>query len=261
MRRRTLDHVLRLLAPRFWGVHLLAFLLASVAGWLGLWQLHVWEDDRAAQGRDLSQAAPIPLDEALGPDDPFPGDRIGQPVLVEGSWVPDGTLYISGREYDGRPGYWALTPVSTAGGAALLVVRGWTPAPSAAPDPPTGPARLVGLLQPPQGTGEPDDDPTDDVLPQVRLADAIQHVDQDLYGAFAIVTEDLAGTGTSGLQAVPVEQAPEVGAFTGLRNLLYALQWWLFGGFALFVWWRYLADERAAMNAGDPVEAAAEAMR
>ena len=48
----------------------------------------------------------------------------------------------------------------------------------------------------------------------------------------------------------------------GLRNLLYALQWWVFGAFALFVWWRHLADtlaleSAAAEAAAEPVPAAA----
>jgi hypothetical protein len=30
--------------------------------------------------------------------------------------------------------------------------------------------------------------------------------------------------------------------FTGLRNLLYACQWWVFGGFAVFLWWRWCRD-------------------
>ena len=238
--------MLRLLAPRFWGVHLLALLAVSAAGVLGLWQHDAWRADRAAQAVDLSRAEPLALDEALGPDDPFPGDRVGQPVQVDGTWVPEGTLYVSGRVQDGRSGYWAMTPLATPGGSALLVVRGWTPDPAEAPAPPSGPASLLALLLPPEGTGETDADPTDDVLPQVRIADAIQHVDQDLYGAFAIAEE---GPTTQGLVPVTVDREPDVGLFTAGRNLLYAVQWWIFGGFALFMWWRYLADELAVAAA------------
>lgn len=256
----------RVLAPRFWGLHLLAFTLAGIAVWLGLWQLHAWEARRAADAVDLSRVAPVPLSEAIGPDDPFPGDRVGQPVVVSGTWVPESTLYVSGRENAGRTGYWAVTPLTVEGGeSALLVVRGWTPDPADAPAPPSGHAELVAWLQPPEGTGETDRDPTDDVLPQVRIADAIQHLDQDLYGAYAVVADRVApgdwpvgeravNAGTAGLDQASPDEVPAVGRFTAVRNLFYALQWWLFAGFALFVWGRHLVDtvaaERAAEQAG-----------
>ena len=41
---------------------------------------------------------------------------------------------------------------------------------------------------------------------------------------------------------------PEVGTFTALRNLLYAFEWWFFGAFAAFVWWRWVRDEQAVMD-------------
>ncbi len=28
-----------------------------------------------------------------------------------------------------------------------------------------------------------------------------------------------------------------------LQNLLYALEWFVFGGFAVFIWWRTVLDE------------------
>lgn len=255
--------MLRVLAPRFWGVHLLALLLAAVAAWLGLWQFHAWEAQRAADAVDLTRAEPMPLAEALGPDEPFPGNRVGQPVVVQGTWLPESTLFISGRRNGSRDGYWALTPVTVdSGDSALLVVRGWTSDLSAAPAPPEGSTRLVAWLQPPEGTGQTDDDPTDDVLPQVRIADAVQHVDRDLYGAYAVVADEVApddwpvgegalNPGTEGLERVSPDEAPQVSQFTAIRNFFYALQWWLFGGFVVFVWWRHLLDSVAAERAGD----------
>ena len=32
----------------------------------------------------------MPLTDVLGPDDPFPGDQVGQPVTLSGTWLPDG---------------------------------------------------------------------------------------------------------------------------------------------------------------------------
>ena len=48
---------------------------------------------------------------------------------------------------------------------------------------------MTGWLQPGEGSGLTDPDPTDDVLPEMRIADAIQHVDQDLYSGYVIASE------------------------------------------------------------------------
>lgn len=246
----------RAVQPRYWGYHLLALVLVAIAGWLGVWQYDAWSTRRAAEVQDLTRQEPIPLDSAIGPDDPFPGDMVGQPVVVSGTWVPSGTVYVSGREHGGRDGFWAVTPLATdgPGSSALEIVRGWTPSLSDVPAAPTGSAEFVAWLQPPEGTGETDDDPTDDVLPQLRIADAIQHVDQDLYGAYAVVADRAApgkwpvgeaatNDGTDGLTAADLEQLPDAGRFTAVRNLLYAVEWWFFGLFAAFIWWRWVREE------------------
>lgn len=262
-----------LLRPRYWGFHLLALVLVGTATALGLWQLDAWRAQRQSEARDMTRVEPIQLDEALGSDDPFPGDMVGQPVIVEGTWVPKSTLFISGRQHDGKDGFWVMTPVTIGHGTttndtassakpddpALLVVRGWTPTVEQAPAAPTGETAFVALLQPPQGTGQVDEDPDDDVLPQVRLADALQHVDQDLYGGYAVVAENVAegdwphgetavNDGTTGLVPASIDQLPEVGRTTALRNLLYAIEWWVFGLFAGFIWWRWVVDEKERLG-------------
>lgn len=240
------------LAPRYWGAHLLALVCVGVAVGLGLWQYDAWQAHREAEATDLTDAPAVAITDVLGPDDPFPGDQVGRPVLLSGDWVPEGTVFVSGREHDGTAGYWAVTPVSVAGGdAAIPVVRGWTPTVEDAPEPPSGPASVEGWLQPGEGTGAMDDDPSDDVLPQLRLADVIQHVDQDLYGGYVVATEP-----GDGLEAATLEQLPEVGATTGLKNFLYAVEWWIFGLFAAFLWWRWV---REVTEPASPVETGDEA--
>ncbi len=232
-----------ILAPRYWGAHLLALVLVAIATGLGLWQYSAWQAHRDAEATDLTQSAPVPLGEVMGSDDPFPGTRVGQPVMVSGTWLPDGTVYVSGREQDGDDGYWVVTPLTSGGpdDPALPIVRGWVADPSDAPAPPTGTGDATAWLQPPEGTGDTDDDPSDDVLPQLRTADVIQHVDQDLYGAYGVLEQP-----EDGLAPATLDQLPEAGAFTGIRNLLYAFEWWVFGAFAAFIWWRWVRDVTAA---------------
>lgn len=233
-------------ALRRWPGHLLVLVLLGGAIALGLWQYGSGQAQRDAAASDLTRADPVPLADVLGPDDPFPAPSVGQPVQVRGTWVPDATVYVE-RE----SGYWVVTPLAVAGegSPALAVVRGVSQRPAA--DPVEGEAELTGWLQPPEGTGAVDADPTDDVVPQLRAADLVQRVDQDLYSGYAVATEP-----TPGLTAASLEQLPDAGRFTGLRNFFYALEWWVFGGFAVFVWVRYLLDEAQREGrgaAGDPV--------
>jgi hypothetical protein len=54
-----------------------------------------------------------------------------------------------------------------------------------------------------------------------------------------------AGGPSAGQRLAPVTPAalPQPSAFTSVRNLLYALEWWFFGAFAVYVWWRWCRDE------------------
>lgn len=242
-----------LLRPVALGAHLLALVLIGIAVTLGVWQVSSWQKQRDEGTVDRTDRPPVPLAEALGPDDPFPQDAVSRPVTVSGTWLPDSTLYVEGRDRGDATGYWVMTPLAvTDDGAdaatapALLVVRGWVAALEPRPAAPQGEASLAAWLRPPEGTtGVVDSDRSDDVIPQVRLADAIQHVDQDLFGGFAVVDTEADNTnpGTDGLEPVTVEEVPEVSATTGVRNLLYGLEWWIFAGFAAFIWLRWCRDE------------------
>lgn len=241
-----------LLRPVALGAHLVALVLIGIAISLGFWQVGSWQAQRDAGAVDRSEAASVPLDDALGPDDPFPQSAVSRPVTVEGTWLSDSTLYVEGRDSGDRTGYWVMTPLAvgeperSAEAPALLVVRGWVASIEPRPAVPEGEASLTAWLRPPEGTsGVVDTDRSDDVIPQVRLGDAIQHVDQDLYGGFAVVNTDAdnVNPGTEGLGPVGVEEVPEVSVTTGVRNLLYGVEWWIFAGFAAFIWLRWCRDE------------------
>ena len=234
-----------LLRARSWGAHLLMVAAVAAAIALGLWQLHVWEAARTAEARDVSNAKPVELTAVMSGDDPFPGQYLGQPVRLSGEWLPKGTLYVADRALDGRRGYWVTTPVLV-GKSAMPIVRGWSATPDAPA--PNGQVSVTGWLQPSEGTGAVDDDAHDDVIPEMRVASMVEHVDADLYSGFVVArttpseggaTQD---TAYAGLAAVTPASIPEVSNLTSLRNLLYAIQWWIFGGMAIYIWVRWCRD-------------------
>lgn len=240
---RTLNPVppalARSLALRLWWGHLLVLVAIVAATLLGFWQVDAWKSHRDAEARDLTQVDPVPLAEVMGPDDAFPGDSVGQPVTITGSWLGV-TVYVEDREHDGTDGYWSVGLVGLDGGSAIPVVRGWVETPprrmSTLPD--VDPVGMVGWLQPPEGTGATDTDPTDDIYPQLRTADLAQLVDEDLYSGYVVAKD-----GVDGLPAADLTALPDASRFTAIRNLLYGIEWWVFGGFAVFLWWRWVRDE------------------
>lgn len=238
-------------SPRLWGVHLLGLVCVAVAAGMGTWQYDAWQTRRAAEQVDLTEAEPLPLTDVIGPDDPFPTAGLGRPVELEGTWLGDATVLVSGREdADGDPGAWVVTPITvgSATAPAVPVVRGWVPEGTTLDDlgpRPSGQGAVLGWLQPPEPGAEADDtdeDAGDDVLPSLRIADIVQRVDQDLYGAYVVAQEPSAQDAAAGLEAATLDQLPPASRFTGLRNILYAVEWWFFGLFAAFLWWRHVRD-------------------
>jgi surfeit locus 1 family protein len=227
--------VRELVRPRFWAAHLVMVLAVVVAVLAGIWQLSVWQAARAASTIDPTKDAPVALAHLMGGDSAFPGRALGRPVRFSGTWLSQSTLFVKDRELHGRRGYWVVTPVLV-GKSAMPVVRGWsTSATAPAVD---GQVSLTGWLQPSEDTGATDTDPDDDVIPEMATASLVQHVDDDLYSAF--VVQDGA---TGGLDQVTPASTTQVSSTDHLRNLLYAFQWWIFGGLAIYIWWRWCRDQ------------------
>ena len=212
---------------------------------MGMWQWNVWHDDRADAQRTLVDADPVALSSLMGGDSPFPGDKVGQPVTFTGRWLDADTVYVSHKRHQGRTGFWVVTPVRI-GASAIPVVRGWSERASAPAI--AGSATVTGWLEPSESSGEADVRPSDRVITSMRIASMSQHVSTDLYSGFVIARVVSAGStteagSTTGLAKVGPTRQPDVSGFTGLRNLLYSLQWWVFIVLIVFIWWRWCQDQ------------------
>lgn len=257
-----------LLRPSMFLLHVPAVAAVVLAVLLGQWQVEAWQTHRQDRTAELADAEPRPLSDVMGPDDPFPADAVGRPVVVAGSWVRGSTVYVDQRPQgpgtDSADGVWTVSLLATCGTtatgceapAAVPVVRGWSKAPERALPEPEGSASVTGWLQPGEGPGDPDPDPGDDVVPSLRVADLLQRADQDLYGGYLILRTPEAAR--SGLEPVTPASLPKAPTFTALRNLLYGVEWWLFAAFAVFLWWRWTRDQvvaaRARIPSGDELD-------
>jgi surfeit locus 1 family protein len=251
--------VRRATARATWPVHAVA--LAGILGCLllGRWQLHVWQDHRAQDSAAVTGQTPVPLDSVLGPDAAYPDVGLGRPVVVQGTWMPGETVLVSGQRQGSAIGYWVVTPVLTSSGSEIAVVRGWRAGRYGVPAAPRGTARLVGLLQPSDESGPVDDDVQDRVLPALSITSLLPLLHHDPYGGYAIATSravpgGATRAGMSGLAPAQPAHLPGADASTALRNLLYALQWWVFAAFVVFMWWRWLTDDVLTADRPDAEE-------
>ncbi len=239
------------LTPRFLGLLGLVLVICATFVWLGRWQLGVAESSAHREAVEQARAqAPAELTTLLQPHAPFRGDLSSRPFTASGHYAADGQLLVPARRLDGRAGLWVLTPfVVDRGGATLPVVRGFVTDAGSVPAPPEGTVTISGGLAP----GE---SPSPDPVPpgQIGSVDLSQLVNTwpgELYNAFGFVeSEDPADA------AGPTRVPTPVGE-TDLqwRNAAYAVQWWIFALFALWMWGRMVRDETRRARAEQAADA------
>jgi surfeit locus 1 family protein len=240
------------LRPRFLGLLGLVVLVGVAFGLLGRWQLGVAESSAYREAVERARAqAPVELTTALEPHAPFRGDLSSRPVTATGRYAADGQLLVPGRRLEGVSGLWVLTPFVVEGtGATLAVVRGFVTNPSDAVAPPAGDLTISGGLAP----GE---SPVAEPVPEgqigsVDLSLLVNTWPGDIYNAFVFLeAEDPAA-------ADQPTRVPTPLADTSIqwRNAAYAVQWWVFALFALWVWFRMVREEaRREAAAGEVVAA------
>ncbi|MGE9808241.1 SURF1 family protein [Janibacter sp. G1551] len=239
------------LRPRWLGLLVLAIALAGIGLVLGRWQLGVAADEGRQEAIDAAAARPVvAVSEVLTPHGDFPDDASGRRVSARGTYVAEDQVLIPGRLLGGREGLWVLTPLHVEGGALLPVVRGWVPADAAQtpPAPPTGTVDVAGSLAPGESPADPADLPPGQ-LGSIDLSVLVNTWEGELYNAFAFALDEQGPAGavaTTDLTRVP---PPEVPSELQWQNLAYALQWWAFGLFALWMWWRMVRAETEALRA------------
>jgi surfeit locus 1 family protein len=218
---------------------LAALLVAALCVRLGFWQLARLEAKRAAN-RELraAQAAPV-LDLEPVPRTPAAltlDSLLHRRARVGGRYDFSRQILLRGRAHDGVPGVQVVTPLRLAGrDDAVLVRRGWLPAPDATtarprdyPEPET--ALVVGVAEPLpalrpgervfrlSGSGE------DLLLSARELAlDSLR-----AWFPYPLLSFALRQLPDSGLSARPLRLPPSPLA-EGM-HLSYAVQWFSFAG-------------------------------
>lgn len=246
------------LRPRY--LALLAAVLALAAAFVGLSQ---WQWDRSRAGhRDEAQIAAKnhvrPLAEVVRPQTRLPGDAMDQMVRATGTFRSGGQVLVPGRVQPGSTerGFWVVTPLRVDATAAdLPVVRGWVADAARVPAAPEGRVTVTGRVQPGES---PRTDPGLGAhrVGSVSPAQLVNLWDAPIYTGYVIAT---AGAAPAAGPVRPVPTEAQAGGGFNLLNLAYAVEWIVFAGFALYIWWRTVADRYRREEEAREARAADEA--
>jgi cytochrome oxidase assembly protein ShyY1 len=199
------------------------------------------------------------LTETLEPGSFFPGSVADQMVSADGTYDPAKQVLVPGRLKDGAKGYWVVSAFSVTGAPVLTgvatspqtwipVARGWVANPDDAGAPPSGAVKLTGRLLPSEAP-LPATAPEPGRASAVSVAELINDWDVSMYPGFVAATSELAAGADLSAAAVggalkPLEIGPQPPAQqVNWLNLFYSLEWVVFAGFALFIWWRLVKDD------------------
>lgn len=245
-------------------------MIAAVAAtvWLGTWQL-----DRALSKAEQAQAAevaarleapPEPLADIVAPQTQFVQSMVGQRAEVEG--VFEGPEFFVPRKFKVDPddpknkdlwthGYWLLTPLRTDEGAVMPVVRGWVEHDDPAYLNAEGlRVSVIGALD---GTDGAEEGPSGNTIGSVSTGQLANIWNGPLYSGYMIATSiDGAPDVPDNLPAIVPAPTPALeGGGLNFRNLAYAAEWFVFGGFAVAVWWRMIRDDARELAAAEAAPA------
>ena len=199
------------------------------------------------------------LTGTLQPGDFFHGSVADQMVTAEGTYDPAKQVLIPGRLNNGASGYWVVTafavdgaPVLSGAGASpqtwIPVARGWVADPADAAAPPSGTVKLTGRLLPSEAP-VPGTAPGPGRATAVSVAELINSWDVSSYPGFIAATAEVSAGADLSAQAIdgdlqPLRIGPQPPAQQiNWLNLFYSLEWVVFAGFALFIWWRLVKDD------------------
>jgi surfeit locus 1 family protein len=260
--QQTLARTMR--QPRWIAMLLLALLVSGAFAWLGQWQL-----ERAvvsSETADKPTESVVELSDVATPGMPLRDVVVGQLVEVEGSWVVGDFLIISERVNLSVTGYWVAGHLSTGNDPddpSVAVALGWAEDRETAQrvaaelnaDPGTSVVDITGRLNASQGPEVPDEGEDPFELNRMSVAALINiwpgMAERPIVNGY-IVAADAPDPLTS-IDAPAVEQETTV----NWLNIFYAIEWAVFAGFAIFLWYRLVKDswereqeERALAAAG-----------
>lgn len=237
------------LATRFWQaartprwIAALLLVLAIAAGFAALAQWQLGRSVENATTVDIDTEAAVPLDEVATPGSGMTDAQVGRTVEVTGHLVAGDYVVLTGRNDGGsESGSWLVGHLVTDDGSSLAVALGFAADPAdaaAAQDAATalGDHALVGRYVPSEEPQASDFEKGEHSA--LSTADLVNlWADPGpVYAGYLVAADPVEG-----LDEIRAP-APDREVTLNLLNIFYAVEWVLFAGFALYLWYRLVRD-------------------
>lgn len=245
------------LKPKWIAALVFALIVAAAFALLGQWQFSRSLEKDVAPPSVTEEVKP--LVDVIAPGQTMLGTMEGQLVTVQGKFDADKQVLVPARVQDGTEGYWVvtalvvngvepLTGVAATAEVVIPVARGWVASPDQIPAAPAGVVTLEGRLLNSEGPEVARDLPMGQV--QTLATSQLTNVwDVSTYAAFIVSFHELVDGQEVGAAAQDAALTPITVTATDQNekvnwlNIFYSIEWILFAGFAVFLWWRLVADE------------------
>ncbi|MGL4995796.1 MAG: SURF1 family protein [Deefgea sp.] len=196
---------------------------------LGVWQLWRAQQKQLLLSEIEAQQALPELTWSKGIPPPW---RL---LKLDGQWLNQAEIMLDQRIFEGKIGYYLITPFQLKDGSIIMVNRGWwSPGERLTPPPAIGTPQIVA--QPLPRYFELGDTPI-----QGRV---FQNLDLGRFAAWAHLplpsAYGVAREAPLGIQ--PLKTNPPLAVE---RHLAYALSWWCMSGLGTFLWLRFYRATKA----------------
>ena len=237
--------------PRWIAALLLALAIAAGFAALGQWQLGRAVDTAIVQNDDSEQV--VALSSFATPQSPVTGDQVGRKATVTGALVPGDFTVLADRRNGDVYGSWLVGRLRLDDGSSLAVAVGWAadPATAAAAESGLGTASTTwtGRYLPSESPEQSDfEHGVQSAMAVPQLINQWTQYDGDVYGGYLVSASAPAGL-------TPIDSPPPAREATlNWLNIFYAVEWALFAGFAIYLWYRLVRDalEREREEAETP---------
>ena len=223
----------------------LALTLAAIVACAVMLALAQWQWSQAQSSNKTAPTRVTPVDQLVRLDIGVVTVNVGWPVSATGTYVPQTQVRVAGQhDAHGNNADWVVTALREASGVLVTVVRGVIAPGAALPAPPAGPVTVIGTLQASSDVGASNNPPT-----TVSTWLLTQQWKSRLRDGYVVLRSSTPAQ--SGLELVPQGAVHVHRGLPVWRNITYAVQWVIFAGFVVFIWFRASRDQLKAQQQHD----------
>jgi surfeit locus 1 family protein len=198
-----------------------------------------WQFERSVENTDvvdIDTETSVPLAELAEPGQSMTEPQVGRIVTVTGELVESDVVTLTGRSLDGRAGSWLVGHVVTDEGASLAVALGFLADGAAVADLGIERTEWSGRYLPGEEPQSSDFEAGEFSAMSVAALLNLWEAPGPVYGGFLVADEP-----PPGYERIDAT-APAREVRLNLLNVFYAIEWIIFGGFAIYLWYRLVRD-------------------